>query len=376
MVLDRGRITEEGIAQLRSRVGSYYAIESHFDEVTEDAIRYSADGVGDYNNPLWRDEEYARKTRYGSIIAPPWALYGICYITGMRTGGLPGVHAFHSGGDWLWLVPVKVNDLISPTYRPIDVVDKKSEFAGRSVIVYAESIFTNQWEETVAKAIGWSIRVERGAASEKGKYSGTKYHQYTPEELKKIKEDIKNEQVRGSAPRYWEDVGIGEELTPVVKGPLSLSDMLAWEAAAIGATEGSEAHSFRVRHFKSHPSWSYRNPTTGAREAIAQVHEQDDAAGGIAIAAAYDVGSQRNSWIMQAMTNWVGDDGWLKALYCEYRRFNIYGDTQWVKGKVTNKFIKDGEHLVALDIWAENQRGEVTAPGKALAILPSRQAKS
>jgi hypothetical protein len=30
----------------------------------------------------------------------------------------------------------------------------------------------------------------------------------------------------------------------------------------------------------------------------------------------------------------------------------------------------NGEYLVDLDAWAENQRGEVTAPGKATVSLP------
>lgn len=372
MVLQQGRMSDEGVASLRRRVGSYFSIESWNDVITKDSVRHCADGIGDFRNPLWRDEEYCRKTRFGSIIAPPWFLYGVCYITGMRAGGLPGVHAFHSGGDWLWLAPMKVGDVIAPTYRPVEIVDKKSEFAGRSLIVYAESIFTNQRDEEVAKGIGWSIRVERSAAAEKGKYSGVRYHQYTPEELKKVLEDVKNEKVQGRTPRYWEDVTIGDEITPVVKGPLSASDMMSWETAVLGG----EAHAFAIRHFRAHPAWSYKDPKTGARDAIAQVHEQDSTAEGIAIPAAYDLGSQRNSWVMQGVTNWVGDDGWLKALYCEYRRFNIYGDTQWIKGKVVDKFVKDGEHLVRLDVWCENQRGETTAPGKALAVLPSRQPKS
>ncbi|MFH1485009.1 MAG: hypothetical protein ABIH46_02970 [Chloroflexota bacterium] len=72
------------------------------------------------------------------------------------------------------------------------------------------------------------------------------------------------------------------------------------------------------------------------------------------------------------MTNWIGDDGFLKVLYGELRRFNVVGDTTWCKGKVTGKRVESGEHLVDLDIWAENQRHEITAPGHATAILPSK----
>ena len=34
--------------------------------------------------------------------------------------------------------------------------------------------------------------------------------------------------------------------------------------------------------------------------------------------------------------------------------------------------IEDEAPLVDLEIWAENQRGEVTAPGQATVMLPSR----
>ena len=73
------------------------------------------------------------------------------------------------------------------------------------------------------------------------------------------------------------------------------------------------------------------------------------------------------------MTNWMGDDGFLKKLYVEIRLPNIIGDATFCKGKVTRKY-KDGEdHLVDLDVWAENMRGEITAPGKATVKLLSRE---
>jgi hypothetical protein len=35
--------------------------------------------------------------------------------------------------------------------------------------------------------------------------------------------------------------------------------------------------------------------------------------------------------------------------------------------------VEDGEHLVEVEIWAENQRAEITAPGRAVVRLPSKQ---
>jgi hypothetical protein len=72
------------------------------------------------------------------------------------------------------------------------------------------------------------------------------------------------------------------------------------------------------------------------------------------------------------VTNWMGDAAFLKRVRTEMRRFNTMGDSTWCKGRVSRKYIKDGHALVDLEIWGENQRGEVTTPGLATVILPSR----
>ena len=375
MVLGQARITDEGVAQLKSRIGSYFKGEYVWTPnyvMTKQAIAHWCDGMGDYNNKLYRDEEYAKKTKYGSIIAPPISLNSIFSITGMRVGGLPGVHSFHSGWDWLWLKPVKVNEPITWTYQPVDIVEKKSEFALRTVIIYAEGIYRNQRDEIVAKNIGWSIRAERGTARDQGKYKELKPY-WTDEEMqKRVEYLIDHEEVRGATPRYWEDVKVGDELPTLVKGPLSIGEMWAWSQGLGG---GGEVHAFKMRSLRKHPAWGWKNPDTGARETINQVHERDDAAQGIAVPMAYDLGGQRNAWIGQCITNWMGDDGFLKSLYCEYRRFNVYGDIQFIKGKITRKYELNGEHLVDIDAWAENQRGEVTAPAHGSVILPAKTPK-
>ena len=375
MVLGQARITDEGIAQLKTRVGSYFKGEyifAHNHMMTKGGIAHWCDGIGDFKNSLYRDEEYAAKTKYGSIIAPPCSLNSILNVSGMRVGGLPGVHSFHSGWDWLWLKPVKVNDTITSTYRPVDIVEKKSEFALRTVIIYAEGVYRNQRDEIVARCIGWSIRAERGTARDQGKYKEIKPYWITPEMQAHVEDLLDKEEVRGATPRYWEDVNAGDEIPQIVKGPLSVGEMMAW-AHSIGG--GGEVHAFKVRSLRKHPAWGWKNPETGVRETIDQVHEQEEAAKGIAIPAAYDVGAQRNSWVSQVITNWMGDDGFLKSLYCEYRRFNVYGDIQFIKGRVAKKYIKDGEHLVDVEAWSENQRGEITAPAHGTVILPTRAAK-
>ena len=372
-VLEKGEITEDGLKNLKRRLGSYYKANLGSSQVTADLIRHFTMAVGD-PNPLWNDEKYAQNTKWGGLLAPPTYLYGVIYPTGMRAGGLPGVHAYHSGNKWEWYRPIRAGDTITGTYQLVDVVEKASKFAGRMVIVYAEIKYFNQLDELVAKTIGWSIRAERGASQGKGKYAAIKTHKYTDEEIETIYQAYETEQSRGETKRYWEDVVIGEEIPQVVKGPYSPLHTITWFAGVTPEMWGiGKAHGLKIRELRKHPSFGYRDPETGALGTIAEVHAMTDAAQGAAIPAAYDFGSQRNSWMAQPLTNWMGDDGFLKRLNASYRRFNIYGDTQFIKGKVTNKYIENNEFLVDAEVWCENQRGEITAPGEATIILPSRQ---
>jgi acyl dehydratase len=76
--------------------------------------------------------------------------------------------------------------------------------------------------------------------------------------------------------------------------------------------------------------------------------------------------------LVRVITVWVGDEGFLKRLRFEMRRQQRPGDTMVCKGKVIARYERDGEALVDVDVWAENEREGVTTPGKATVILPRR----
>ena len=84
MVLEEGRITDEGIAQLKDRIGSNFSgdyLFTHNKVMTRQTIAHWCDSIGDYDNRLYRDKEYAKNTRYGNIIAPPCSLSSV-YLGG------------------------------------------------------------------------------------------------------------------------------------------------------------------------------------------------------------------------------------------------------------------------------------------------------
>src|SRR5688500_20262309 len=88
------KITPQGLDDLRQRIGVKIGAtaEPWCYEATRDNIRHYAHGIGD-DNPLWCDPEYAAKTRYGRIVAPPAFVFPLNRILSGYVGGLPGVHA-------------------------------------------------------------------------------------------------------------------------------------------------------------------------------------------------------------------------------------------------------------------------------------------
>ena len=175
--------------------------------------------------------------------------------------------------------------------------------------------------------------------------------------------------VRGATPRYWEDVQIGDELPVVVKGPMSpttsIAYLLGWGGLYL------QAHRFAFEQYRHHPKLGIPN-AQNVPEPPERVHWDSDLARQVGVPAAYDYGPERVSWMGHLLTDWIGDDGFLKELYVEIRHHNIMGDTTWCKGKVVEKVVENREHRVTLDLWADDQRGRQTTIGKAVVQLPSR----
>ena len=220
---------------------------------------------------------------------------------------MPGVHGFHAGNDWEWYRPIYLDDKISVQEQFTGLEEKESQFAGHILIQSSVTHYYNQRGEAVAKTRGWQIRAERGEARERQKYKFETYR-YSNQEIKAIQEAVMGEEVRGNNPRWWEDVQVGDELMPVVKGPMSHGDIAAFVAGCIGGI----SHGLQLREMARHPSWGFTDPNTGATEAIIGVHDIHEAAESAGLPGAYDYGCQRCCWMGHLLTNWMGDDGFFK----------------------------------------------------------------
>jgi len=129
------------------------------EELGRAAIRYFALALGD-NNPLYRDEEFARKTRHGGIIGPPTL---VCetnqymdaspdedgYIG--HTWHLPVPHSrlIRGGNEYEFFQPVRPTDRITVTWRLVDIYERETR-SGSMLFVVSEVRYTNQHGQLLA----------------------------------------------------------------------------------------------------------------------------------------------------------------------------------------------------------------------------------
>ena len=104
----------------------------------------------------------------------------------------------------------------------------------------------------------------------------------------------------------------------------------------------------------------------------------DDEAGRAALneQGAFGMGNLRYAYIVNALQDWMGDEGHIREIGCQFRAINQKHDVLTVTGKVTEKLVEDGEHRIKLDIDVVNQNGDPTCPGHAIVVVPSRSTSS
>jgi len=368
------KITDHDLDALRRRIGLKIenTVEPWCYEATRDNIRHYAHGIGD-DNPLWCDPEYAAKTQYGGIIALPSFLFSTSRIVSGYVGGLPGVHAMWSGADWSWHKPVRRNDVISTEAYLKDLIPHETRFAGRAVQQIYHVDFFNQEGDKVAEADSWCFRTERDHAREKGtKYAEARARgprRYTEEELQAAYKLYAEEEIRGATPRYWEDVKEGEELPVMFKGPMTVTGFIAYAQGWGGLY--IRANKLAWQLIDAHPGVGIKN-RFGIPDVPERVHWEEDFALEVGAPGAYDYGPERTSWLTHHLTNWMGDDGFLRKSHCKVRRHNPEGDMLFIKGKVTRKFVENGRHLVEIEQEGRNQDDELSVVGSGVVELPSR----
>lgn len=153
-----------------------------------------------------------------------------------------------------------------------------------------------------------------------------------------------------------------------------MAEQIFWE----DVNEGDELPSLsKVATTQSLVKWA------GASGDFVPLHYEDEFAEASGVGKPIVHGALKRQWLVHLMTDFAGEDGFLRKFSCQYRRMDHPrmmkslvepkdGETWQIRGKVTGKHVDGDEHLVECDIWVEDGQGEKTTPGTATVLLPTK----
>lgn len=381
---DAGKITEADIARAKRQIGvPKFAFNKPYNEfATPDTMKHFAFACGDAN-PLYNDRHYGRTTRWGDQIAPPLFLHSTGSnptpkptgeIKELFKGLFRGVGKYYTGVRWTWWRPLYPHDrpLVERVTSEIGVNETSKFSGGRTVTEVYRDLYVDKNGTPIGRREESYLSAERGGSKKSGRYADIKRHSYTPEDIAEIDAVYAAERRRGAEPRWWEDVAIGDELTPVAKGPLSMVDIISMHMGLGLSSSGIGPLGLGYKQRMKMPAF-YVPDRFGVPDVVQRVHWDHERAQELGLPTSYDYGQMRTSWLIHLVTNWMGDDAWLWSLSCQSRAFNFMGDTTICSGKITDKRVDGIHHVVDIEMASTNQRGQDTAPGTATVILPSKE---
>jgi acyl dehydratase len=372
-------LNEETIEAVRKRIGIpvRYSTRAHNEVSSIDSFRHFAWAYGD-DNPLYNDPDYARASSWGEPIAPP--LYA--FISGisrpveytdaeraiMKGDPLAGIGQYMAGERWLFPRPIRAGDVLFQSQALHAAELRRSSFGGGAGALVSHRVV---WEDDAAQPFALRFldfwHADREKSGKAAKNRQIERRAYTDEELDRIDALYESEEVRGPNPRLVSDVAVGDQLGPIAKGPISVTDIVNWHAGVGWGMFGGGGSKTAYRNRKRIKKFYLKNEL-GFWDSAQRCHWDDEWAQRMGHPGAYDYGVMRTNWMVHLATNWLGDDAWIWKMSTSIRKFNYLGDMHLVSGMVAE--VDREANTVTLDIEGRNQHDVVTCTARIVAILP------
>jgi len=162
-VPEKKKTPEEMLEEARRMIGmETKPVTSKYPVEYEPIRRYCM--MVDDDNPLFLDPEYAKQTKYGGVVLPPFAPFGImsggspammARLAEAETGAemimppTPGKFLINLAQEWEWFKPVVVGDRLTIKSRLADVYIKPIRIDPKAFWLVLEMHFGNQMGEAV-----------------------------------------------------------------------------------------------------------------------------------------------------------------------------------------------------------------------------------
>jgi len=137
---------------------------------------------------------------------------------------------------------------------------------------------------------------------------------------------------------YFDDVKVGDEIPPLVKGPIRQIQLTRY---------------------------------AGASGDFNPIHQDDEFAREAGMGGVFAHGMLSMVCVGQVLTDWAGA-GAVRKLGVRFAALVRLKDVVTCRGRVVAKSSTARAHLVDVEVWAENQRAEKVVTGRATVALPAR----
>lgn len=347
-----------------------------------------------FPNRVNYDDEFAAESRFGRIVAPQ--SFAVATDDGHGSapacvGFIPHSHLLFGGDEWWFYGPrIYAGDLITNERIPFDYVIKDTKFAGPTCFQRGDNFYRNQNGELIAKQRSTTIRYRADLAREMGSLPPSDDPEWTDIDLDDIErrkfEYIKAMHDIGHGKRYWDDVGIGDQLPVRVIGPHSIASFTTeWRAYLFTIWCGVhrrtdldiEALGFTgpMAGKEQDPVLEKENPeqTDGAYIGPSRGHLFPRWARYIGMPRAYGYGASMGAWILDYLGGWAGEWGMVVHSSCAYRGPAFSGDITIMNAHVIDKMVdSENRNIVQVDFKMTNQFGNVLSTAKAEIELPKK----
>ncbi|GAB2658500.1 FAS1-like dehydratase domain-containing protein [Nocardia goodfellowii] len=350
----------------------------------------------DYPNPLHWDQQFARTSRYGGLVAPQSMAVALDYGHGCApacVGRIPGSHLIFAGEEWWFYgAPVRPGDQLFQERRFHDYKVADTKFAGPTLFSRGDTTHRNQHGTLVARERSTTIRYLAAEARKRGMYDkqAGELKQWTAAELEAV-QALRTEWLMsnraGVSPRF-EEVKVGDTLPRRVIGPHSIASFTTeyraflfniWGTFEWVAPEGVE------------DPWVYQDPgwidgfafdeegakidprkRDGLYVGPSRGHTDNAKADEVGMARAYGYGATMGAWCTDYLAYWAGTDGMVRHIKSDFRLPSFEGDVTYFDAEIVGKQALStwGVPVVEARLRLTDQNGGVLVDSTAEIELP------
>ena len=333
----------------------------------------------DYPNPRHFEEEAAKASRIGEIVAPQSFTINCDVGHGSvpaMVGLIPGSHVMF-GGDEFWFN--------GPRVRPGDMVrvERKfdgyslaeTRFAGPTLFSRGDTLYVNHRNEPIAKQRSTMVRYRVEDAVKRGFYdNASEAPHFTAEQLrefKKIKADWIKSGASGEGPG---DVKVGDTLPTRAIGPHTVNSFAMEFSALTFSVWGTSW--YEEGYMGLETGWIPELMAEDTGDPMANLalnegptsgHTNPDKAKLVGMPRNYGYGSSMGAWTVDYLAYWAGDLGFIRHIKVDYRSPVFEGDISLLNGEVTDVRFDPllGVQMASVKVRMTNQDGTTVASAVA-----------